>query len=187
MKRRYEPFLGVPLTNPAVNVKFGAMNHSREEKQVVQIGDFARKAGVSVRAIRYYEELGLIHPEAHSVGGFRLYSQDSLKRLQIINSLKELGLSLMEIRQIFAAKKPGAGDRQAVHFLLQVFTEKLGQIESKIEALSRMKDELSNAIRILRSCESCDHKVLLDALLCCGCTSLSPREAVPETFEIILS
>lgn len=162
------------------------MNRSNEQKQVIQIGDFAKRAGVSVRAIRYYEELGLIHPEAHSVGGFRLYSGDSLRRLQVIACLKELGLSLMEIRQIFQAKKPGAGDREAVHFLLQAFGDKLKQIESKIEALSRVRDELSNAIRILRSCENCDHKVLLDALLCVGCASLNPREAVPDTFEVLL-
>jgi DNA-binding transcriptional MerR regulator len=163
------------------------MNRSSEQKQVVQIGDLATRAGVSVRAIRYYEELGLIHPEAHSLGGFRLYSEDSLKRLRVITRLKELGLSLMEIRQIFFAKKPGAGDREAVLFLLQVFSNRLEQIESRIEALARVKGEISNAIRILRSCESCDHKVLLDALQCGDCASLSPREAVPDTIEVILS
>lgn len=163
------------------------MNRDNEQKRVIQIGDLAKRAGVSVRAIRYYEELGLIHPEAHSLGGFRLYSEDSLKRLQVITRLKGLGLSLIEIRQIFLAKKPGAGDREAVHFLLEVFSDRLGHIESKIEALTRVQDELSNAIRILRSCESCDHKVLLDAILCGDCASLSPREAVPDTIEVILS
>ena len=159
---------------------------SNEQKRVLQIGDLAKKARVSVRAIRYYEELGLIHPEGHSVGGFRLYSEDSLKRLQVITRLKDMGLSLMEIRQIFLAKKPGAGDQEAVHFLLKVFGDRLGQIESKIAALTCVKDELANAIRILRSCETCDHKILLDTLLCGECASLNPREAVPDTIEVIL-
>jgi DNA-binding transcriptional MerR regulator len=162
------------------------MVHAGNRKEVIQIGDFAKKAGVSVRAIRYYEELGLIHPESHSVGGFRLYREESIKRIQVIGFLKELGISLLEIQKILLAKKPGAGDRETVQFLLQVFGEKLSRVEAKIEALSKMKRELSNAINILHSCENCDHKVLLDELSCGACPSLNPREAVPDTFQVIL-
>src|SRR5512140_1511488 len=94
-------------------------------KLMMQIGDLAKGAGVSVRAIRYYEELGLIHPASHSQGGFRLYGEECLKRLQVINFLKEIGLSLTEIGQIFLAKKSSGGDRSTVRFLLKVFSEKL--------------------------------------------------------------
>lgn len=156
------------------------------KKQVMQIGDFAEKAGVSVRAIRYYEELGLIRPESHSNGGFRLYGHENLKRIQVINFLKDLGLSLTEIRQIFCAKKPSGGDRHTVEFLLGVFEEKLSLVESRLESLNRMKGELARAIKILRSCEICDHKVLLDAMCCGNCENLLPRESVPDTFEVIL-
>ena len=174
------------MTNPAADVKVAPMNLGNEQKEVVQIGDLAKQAGVSVRAIRYYEELGLINPETHSVGGFRLYSEDSLKRLRVITRLKELGLSLMEIRQILLAKKIRSGDREAVRFLLKAFSDRLSDVESKIEALLRVKGELSNAISILRSCENCDREVLLDALQCRGCASLSSKEGVPDTIEVIL-
>lgn len=163
------------------------MDFGNGQKQIVQIGDLARRAGVSVRAIRYYEELGLIHPDTHSVGGFRLYSEDSLKRLQVITRLKELGLSLMEIREILLAKKIRSDDRDAVQFLLRAFSDRLKDIESKIEALAQVKGELLNAIRILRSCENCSHEVLLDALQCRECASLKSKEAVPDTIEVILS
>ncbi len=152
----------------------------------MQIGDFAQKAGVSVRAIRYYEELGLIRPESHSNGGFRLYGHENLKRIQVINFLKDLGLSLTEIRQILLAKKPSGGDRQTVEFLLKIFAEKLGLVETRLENLNRIKDELTKAIKILRSCETCDHKVLLDAMCCGSCGNLLPRDSVPDTFEVIL-
>lgn len=155
-------------------------------KEHMQIGDFARRAGVSVRAVRYYEELGLLRPEAHSAGGFRLYGEDNLKRIQVINFLKELGLSLVEIRRILVAKKPSGADRETIEFLLGIFGEKLDMVESKLAALSRVKSELSRAIGILKSCQSCDHKVLLDAICCQDCASLLPRDAVPETFEVIM-
>ncbi len=152
----------------------------------MQIGHFARKAGVSVRAIRYYEELGLLNPDSHSNGGFRLYGPESAKRLQVINFLKDLGLSLAEIRQIFHAKKPSGGDKETVDFLLRVFQEKLNLVEERLSSMSRIKTELAKAIKILHSCESCDHKVLLDAICCGNCSNLAPRETVPDTFEVIL-
>lgn len=152
----------------------------------MQIGEFAKQAGVSVRAIRYYEELGLIHPEKRSPGGFRLYGAQNRKRLAVITFLKEVGLSLIEIRQILLAKKPSGGDKATVSFLLKAFGEKLELVGTKIGALNAMRNELAKAIGILRSCEHCDHEILLDALACGGCASLGPQEAVPETLEIIL-
>jgi DNA-binding transcriptional MerR regulator len=162
------------------------MSRHGNKKQVMQIGDFAQRAGVSVRAIRYYEELGLIRPESHSNGGFRLYGHENLKRIRVINFLKDLGLSLTDIRQIFLAKKPSGGDKQTVEFLLRVFDEKLSLVEERLETLNKMKSELARAIKILHSCETCDHKILLDAMCCGSCSNLMPRESVPDTFEVIL-
>ena len=157
-----------------------------DKERIIQIGSFARKAGLSVRTVRYYEELGLIGPEGHSAGGFRLYREENFKRLRVISFLKELGLSLTEIREILLAKKSAGGDKPAVQLLLTIFLEKVELVEAKLEALNRVKTELAKAIKILQSCESCNHKVLLDALSCEDCSSLSPRESVPETFEVIL-
>jgi DNA-binding transcriptional MerR regulator len=157
-----------------------------ENRSVMQIGDLAKKAGISVRAVRYYEEIGLVSPSAHSTGGFRLYGEDNLKRLQVINFLKELDLTLTEIRTILLAKKKMRGDRETVAYLKEVFTEKLHLVEEKAAALGRMKAELANALRILESCQTCDHKVLLDSICCGGCESLNPPETVPSTFEVIL-
>jgi DNA-binding transcriptional MerR regulator len=159
---------------------------SSPKEKAMQIGDLARKAGLSVRAIRYYEELGLIQPEAHSAGGFRLYGPENYRRLQVITFLKEIGLSLDEIRQILLAKKASGADRETVQFLSKVFSEKLAMVESKLQSLNAVKSELTKALAILRSCECCDHRVLLDAICCGDCASLHPRESVPDTFEVIL-
>ncbi len=71
---------------------------------MMQIGDLANRAGVTARTIRYYEELGLIEPEERTEGGFRLYSDAQLRRLKIIQSLKELGFDLERIRDLFLLK-----------------------------------------------------------------------------------
>jgi DNA-binding transcriptional MerR regulator len=162
------------------------MTRAKNKTDNMQIGDLAKKAGVSVRAIRYYEELGLLHPGSHSVGGFRLYCDENLKRLNVINLMKELGLTLTEIRQILTAKKNNQTDKETVQYLLRVFNEKLDLVNSKLEVFGRLKEELGDAIKILQSCRCCDHEVLLDAAYCEGCGRLLPKEKVPETFEVIL-
>jgi len=64
-----------------------------------QVKDVARIAGVSVRALHHYDEIGLLVPTARTEGGYRLYDDDDLLRLQQILIGRELGLSLEEIRR----------------------------------------------------------------------------------------
>lgn len=139
-----------------------------------------------MRTIRYYEELGLISPSGHSSGGFRLYGEESLKRLEVISFLKGLDLSLTEIRQIFQARRGSAGGRQVVVQLREMFAGKLKLIESKLEFLNRMKSEISTVLNILESCRSCEHRVLLDSEDCGNCRNLPRKEDVPELFNILL-
>jgi DNA-binding transcriptional MerR regulator len=158
----------------------------RTKNHIIQIGELAKQAGISVRAIRYYEELGLIRPEKRSRGGFRLYGAENHKRLAVISFLKEVGLSLTEIRQIFLAKKASGGDKETVSFLLNAFNEKIQMVESKINSLNAMKSELAKAVQILHSCENCSREILLDAISCGDCVRLTPGEVVPDTLKVIL-
>ena len=155
------------------------------DNQAMKIGELAKRAGVSVRAIRFYEELGLIRPEKRSRGGFRLYDQENHKRLAVINFLKEVGLSLTEIREIFLAGN-APGDRGAVIVLRDIFREKLQLVESRIHALNAMKAELTSALSILSSCEQCGHEILLDVSSCGDCACITPRETVPDTLRILI-
>lgn len=68
------------------------------EQRFYQTGQFARKAAVSVRTLRYYDKVGLLSPSLHSPAGHRLYTDTDLVRLQQILALKFLGFSLHEIQ-----------------------------------------------------------------------------------------
>ena len=152
----------------------------------MRIGILAKKAGLSVRAVRYYEERGLLNPSGHSSGGFRLYGEDSLKRLELIAFLKGLDLSLAEIRQIFDARGGLGVGKRAVARLQEVFAEKLQMVESRLELLSRMKSDIFRVLQILQSCRSCKHHVLLDFEDCRDCRKLPRKEEIPELFKILL-
>lgn len=70
-----------------------------------RIGQIADATGVSTRTIRYYEELGLVSPSAHSPGGARRYSDEDIERVRRVRELQHLvGFNLDEIRKIVGAE-----------------------------------------------------------------------------------
>lgn len=68
-----------------------------------QIGDAANAAGLSLRTVRYYEEVGLVTPSGRTEGGFRLYSDADVQRLSVIKRLKPLAFSLDELVELLRA------------------------------------------------------------------------------------
>jgi MerR family copper efflux transcriptional regulator len=67
---------------------------------LLQIGQVAERTGLSLRTIRFYEETGLVRPTARTDGGFRLYSEDDVARLEVIKRMKPLGFTLEEMQQL---------------------------------------------------------------------------------------
>ena len=68
------------------------------------IGRVARRAGLAVDTVRFYEREGLLQKPARTASGYRQYAPDAVKRLQFIRQAKELGFTLPEIRELLALK-----------------------------------------------------------------------------------
>ena len=66
----------------------------------MQIGEVAAQTSLSLRTIRYYEEMGLVTPSARTTGGFRLYTESDVARLRLIRRMKPLEFSLEEMRHV---------------------------------------------------------------------------------------
>lgn len=64
------------------------------QEQHHQIGAVADAVGLSLRTIRYYEEIGLVTPSGRTDGGFRLYTDADIERLRLVKALKPVGMSL---------------------------------------------------------------------------------------------
>jgi DNA-binding transcriptional MerR regulator len=64
-----------------------------------KVGELARRTGLSVRTLHYYDEIGLLSPSRRTDGGHRLYTADDVVRLQQIKSLQHLGFTLTEVRE----------------------------------------------------------------------------------------
>lgn len=95
------PAAGAPNTEaaeavPAVRAPAGA---APAERTGMRIGDAAARVGLSARALRYYEELGLLTPSGHTAGGERRYGPADLDRLERIVELRDvLGMNLDEVK-----------------------------------------------------------------------------------------
>ena len=69
-----------------------------------QIGQVAGQVGLSLRTVRYYEEVGLVVPAGRTEGGFRLYTDNDINRLALVRQLKSLDFSLDELRSILVLR-----------------------------------------------------------------------------------
>ncbi|MER5344951.1 helix-turn-helix domain-containing protein [Streptomyces mirabilis] len=71
---------------------------------LLTIGELARATGLTVRTIRYWSDEGALPPVARSSGGYRLYDAASVARLELIRTLRELGLGLDDVRKVLAGE-----------------------------------------------------------------------------------
>jgi len=115
----------------------------------MRIGELAQKAGVTPRTIRYYENLGLLSPNEREGKGFRYYTQTELAKLQKIDCLKSLGLTLEEITAVidlYFEDSTGIRGKQKVLEILQIH---LQETDEKIASLKEFRSDLeANITRI---------------------------------------
>lgn len=107
------------------------------------IGKTARLINVNPRTLRFYEQIGLVFPSSRSEGGYRLYSQQDIERLEFIIRAKKIGLTLDEIKSILSLTGEGLclSVRQRVGELL---TLKISVIDNQMRELVKLKEELAN-------------------------------------------
>jgi DNA-binding transcriptional MerR regulator len=124
-----------------------------------QIGEVAESVGLSLRTIRYYEEIGLVTPSGRTEGGFRLYTDADVDRLQLAKTLKPVGMSLEELGELLAcvdlirdgaAAEPGeAATRmdQAIAGALERCDQLEEQLDMARDALHRLSKLATRATR----------------------------------------
>jgi DNA-binding transcriptional MerR regulator len=119
------------------------MNASKE-KELSRVGEVAERLGVSPRTIKYYEELGLVQPEARSPGGFRLYGEEEVQRLERILRMKGIGYSLATIHELLAVRD-AAQEADKVTVLREVAGRLKDREQEATARIQQMRDDLKRA------------------------------------------
>ncbi|MFJ3867505.1 MerR family transcriptional regulator [Streptomyces nigra] len=112
-------------------------------ERLIRIGEVARGAGVSVRAVRYYDEQGLLTPE-RSPSGQRLYRQDAIAMVRFFQQMYAAGLTSQRITELLPCWEAGHTDADQ-RAMLRIERER---IQAKIDELEAARDRLDQVIAI---------------------------------------
>jgi MerR family copper efflux transcriptional regulator len=125
------------------------------------IGAVARRAGVGIDTVRYYEREGLLPPPLRRASGYRDYGNDVVERLRFIRRAKDLGFTLDEIRELLAL----SSDRERGVRDVKVRAEaKLAAVEDRIRELQRVRRGLKQLITACPGHGPLEHCPILRAL-----------------------
>lgn len=102
-------------------------------------GQLARRCGVNVETIRYYEQIAILPAPDRTEGGRRSYGYEEVRRLAFIRRARELGFSLIDIRSLIDLADP---DSPSCVDICAVAGNHLAQVRSKIADLRRLEHEL---------------------------------------------
>jgi MerR family transcriptional regulator, copper efflux regulator len=110
----------------------------------VRIGELAERAGISAKAIRYYEQIGVLTPPTRTPSGYRDYDHAALGRLAFVRAAQAVGLTLGEIRQVVAFRDDGQTPCEHVAALLQ---RRAAEVDARVAELQQLRGELDRLAR----------------------------------------
>ena len=127
----------------------------------MRIGELAKRAGVSVQAIRYYERRRLMRTPRRTAAGYRIYSETELEIVTVIKKMQRFGFKLTEIRRVLqlwvlpsdtGAESPyQQGSRECLREALQLGEKKLEAMNEQIRASIQLREELQETLRQIRT------------------------------------
>jgi DNA-binding transcriptional MerR regulator len=111
-----------------------------DELLLLKVSEVGRRTGLTRKALRHYEALGLVEPAVRTDAGYRLYDEAALRRIELVNRAKVLGLSLTEAKEFLHVAEGCCGDNHP---------ELAGLVERKLEETDKRLAELANLRRTL--------------------------------------
>lgn len=109
----------------------------------LKIGELARRAGVTAKAIRFYERKRVLPPAKRAPNGYRLYDDDAVGTLSFVKQATGLGLTLAEITEIIAIRRGGRPPCAHVHRLLR---DKAAELDRKLADLLELRRRIRRGL-----------------------------------------
>ncbi|WP_379137893.1 MerR family transcriptional regulator [Paenibacillus sp. sgz500958] len=110
-------------------------------KRYWKVGDLARLTGLTVRTLRFYDQIGIFSPSGQTESGHRLYDESDLSRLQQIVSLKELGLSLDEIHSVLSEEQISP---------IEIVNLQIARTQEQIKLHQKLLEQLQHASKLMQ-------------------------------------
>lgn len=118
---------------------------------MLAIGDAAKAAGLPVKTLRYYDEIGLVKPSDHSAKGYRLFGPREVRKLVFVRHARSFGFSIDDCRNLLSLYED---PRRTSKEVREIAVAHLAQIREKMSELQKLHDELSH---LAQACHG-DHR-----------------------------
>ncbi len=114
----------------------------------LKVGAVAKAAGVGVQTLHYYERLGLLPKPQRSAANYRLYSPDTLRRVQFIKKAQAVGMTLEETKKILELKDHG---RAPCHKVAELGEKHLRDVDARLARLRAFRQLLAKCVKEWRA------------------------------------
>jgi MerR family transcriptional regulator, repressor of the yfmOP operon len=127
------------------------MDDIQDSEEIIPIGDLAISLGLTTRTIRYWEEVGIIESVQRSDGATRGFTPYYVRRLKFIMKLKELGLTIKEMQDLYAAYGEAKQTERMVPRLVEILDEHIDTLDEKMSKLASLRSDIISYRSKLRS------------------------------------
>jgi DNA-binding transcriptional MerR regulator len=111
-------------------------------EEITPIGDVASALGLTTRTIRYWEEVGIVESIPRSDGATRGFTPYFVRRIRFIIKLKELGLTIKEMQELYAAYGEAKQTERMVPRLVEMLDEHIDKIDQKMAKLASLRSDI---------------------------------------------
>src|SRR5512138_855047 len=119
------------------------MNSSEKNNdEVVSIGEASTTLGLTTRTLRYWEEVGIIESVPRADGATRGYTPYFVRRIKFILKLKELGLTIKEMQDLYSAYGDAKQTDKMIPRLVQILDEHINMVDVKMAKLASLRSEI---------------------------------------------
>jgi MerR family mercuric resistance operon transcriptional regulator len=134
------------------------------------IGELARVSGVPTSTVRYYERIGLIHPEGRSEGNYRLHRGETVERLRFIRAAQATGFTLEDVTALLHLRDEATSCCKEVQVVIE---QRLSDVKQRMEDLRHVQSVLKSSLDKCRRSEHSGHCQVLERLN--AASSAKPR------------
>ena len=111
-------------------------------EEIVSIGELAKELGLTTRTLRYWEEVGIIEAAERADGANRGYNPYYVRRIKFIMKLKELGLTIREMQDLYVAYGEAKQTDRVIPRLIEILDIHINKVDEKIAKLASLRKEI---------------------------------------------
>lgn len=118
------------------------MGENREDEEITSIGDLAKSLDLTTRTLRYWEEVGIIESVQRADGAVRGYTPYYVRRIRFIMKLKELGLTIREMQDLYVAYGEAKQTENMIPRLIQILDDHINKVDEKMARLASLRKDV---------------------------------------------